>query len=231
MLADKELKRFSKKEIVRYDYYFGGNKVQSANETSERHIGGSFYGCTRNSFLFVPRKAEINSAAFLLFNYNYNFSGNYSVGITTSLVLTPLLLHAKAHYQLASKAYLGFEAYAGISAPVNPVAVQCGALKFTLGDYNAHLTATAAIGAGGGDLLYAWGIAGSKRLAGDVYAAAELWSAYDFRSVIFTCGLRTVARARISWLWGIGALVGEGARYSLTPYVIPFPYFGFSYRK
>lgn len=231
ILKDKQLKRFSKKDIVRSEYYFGKLRANFSNASAEQHIGGSFYGASRNAFLFVPRKAEVNTAFFLLYNYNYNFSKNYSLGITTSLFLTPLMLHAKAHYQLATKAFIGFEAYAGISSIVDPVAVQCGALKFTLGDYNAHLTVGGAIAGGDGDLGYAWSIAGSKRLAGDVYAVAELASAYAMPGAIFTCGIRTVARPRISWLWGIGALVGEAARHSFTPYVIPFPYFGFSYRQ
>ena len=233
LLASKAEKRFDKRGVKHYNYYLAKSDFKFEKDPDQPHIAGCFYGATRNAFLFAPRKVEISSAGLVFYNYNYNVNRNVSVGLSTSLFLVPTLFHAKGHFQLAPKFFFGLEAAAGFSTPVDPVGIGGGAFKFTYGDYNGHVTTTLAFGsafAGSLDYGFAYGIAGAKLLEGDVYAVGELWSARNLKGTVFTIGIRTLTRPRVSWLWGLGAVLGDVARNSYIRYVIPFPYFGFTFR-
>jgi hypothetical protein len=132
-------------------------KSHPINDTSDvttQHptiIADKYYVATSNAFLFKRKEFYGSSNDLLFYNLNYSFSEHFSVGISTSPLLMPILLHVKANFEVARKLYLGIDGMGGSGSWLSYKSYGGGGLiKLTYGEHKKNFT----IFVGYGDVNY-----------------------------------------------------------------------------
>ncbi|HXB41075.1 MAG TPA: hypothetical protein VNZ49_11075 [Bacteroidia bacterium] len=225
-----------KQKIVSSNYYFKKSKEFHQGFSIENHIANNYHVLSGNALLFSKKAFEGSSIWFVGYNFNFVFNKNFSLGISNSIALFPVFIHAKANFQIASLVHFGFEAYTGIPTPSNAQQIiGIGAIKLTIGDAKKNITGILSTGADltaiGTGNIYIYGLAGSAVIDENLRFVGELWASKSVSTYLALAGLRTTMRPRISWVFGAGCILGSGLKTYLKAGTLPlWPYVGFSFR-
>jgi hypothetical protein len=215
-------------------------------------IAQNYYVTTGNAFLLEKGKFFGNSSYFAFYNINYALSRNFSMGISSLIIGAPSGFHIKGNFEVAHKTYIGVEGVAGSLFYLSPKSSYGigGTAKITYGDTKLNYTFFGGYGQtefytmqGGGrrrggrtpvtynlhDISSLFvGFAFSAQLSNKSSFVGEVFSfpAVNFGSL--SIAIRTAARQKSSWVWGLQSL-GDFNANTTKAFKI-FPYVGFSFR-
>ncbi|MFI5141573.1 MAG: hypothetical protein ACHQII_04370 [Bacteroidia bacterium] len=142
-----------KKQVVSIDFIDGHTTKDSTGNITIHipAIAHSYYVATSNSFLLKKGEVYGSSADFLFYNINYAVNQNFSLGISTSPIASPIMLHVKANFEISHKLYFGLDGVFGSGSLISPRSYGGGGLlKLTYGDFKTNFT----ISGGYGDVDY-----------------------------------------------------------------------------
>jgi hypothetical protein len=87
----------------------------------------------------------------IFYNLNYSFSEHLSLGVSSGIILAPILLHVKANFEVSRKLYLGIDGMGGSGSWLTYKSYGGGGLiKLTYGEHKKNFT----VFAGYGDVNY-----------------------------------------------------------------------------
>jgi len=142
-----------KKQVVSVDFIDGHTTKDSTGNITFHipAVAHNYYVSTSNAFLLKKGEVYGSSADFAFYNINYSFSQNISLGISTSIAAAPIMLHAKANFELSRKLFLGVDGVFGSGSWVSSKSYGGGGLlKLTYGDNRSNFT----VSGGYGDVDY-----------------------------------------------------------------------------
>ncbi|HKC69358.1 MAG TPA: hypothetical protein VKG26_14080 [Bacteroidia bacterium] len=117
-------------------------------------VASNYYVATSNAFLLRKKEVYGSVSDFLFYNINYAFNQNFSLGVSTSAAVIPIMLRVKTNFEIGRKLYLGFEGVFGDGSWVSPRSYGGGGLaKLTYGDTKTNFT----FSGGYGDVDYFMG--------------------------------------------------------------------------
>ncbi|HTA63358.1 MAG TPA: hypothetical protein VK835_12920, partial [Bacteroidia bacterium] len=104
-------------------------------------IAHSYYVTTSNAFLLKKGEVYGSSADFAFYNINYAFNQNFSLGISSAIVAAPIMLHAKANFEVSRKLFIGLDGVFGSGSWLSPKSYGGGGvIKLTYGDFKSNFT-------------------------------------------------------------------------------------------
>jgi len=110
-------------------------------------IADKYYVAASNAFLFKPKEYYGSSNDFLFYNFNHAFNEHFCLGISSSILLAPILLHFKANFQITHKLYLGIDGMGGSGSWLTYKSYGGGGLvKLTYGEFKKNFTVFAGYG-------------------------------------------------------------------------------------
>lgn len=269
------------KHNVRDIFYVKSHPI---GDTSNAHmqyppdIADKYYVAVSNAFLFKRKQFYGSSNNLIFYNLNYSFNDHFSLGISTSPIFIPVLLHVKLNFEVARKLYIGIDGMGGSGSWISYKSFGGGGLvKLTYGGFKKNATVFAGYGdvnyyglhlpfgrggyrnsngyrggggSGGGyrpprkgggfgsgnfDHIYTSAIAGAAvcmPLSAKIYFVAEVFAFPEIGAYSFCPAIRTVARKRVSWVFGLEASyqanIGSN-EFGLFSHPL-LPYIGFSFK-
>jgi hypothetical protein len=142
-----------KKQVTSIDFIDGHTTKDSTGNITIHipKIAPNYYVATSNAFLLKKGEVYGSSTDFLFYNINYAFSQNISLGISTSALAAPIMLHAKANFEISKKLFLGIDGVFGSGSWISSRSYGGGGLlKLTYGDVKSNFT----VSGGYGDVDY-----------------------------------------------------------------------------
>jgi hypothetical protein len=142
-----------KKQVTSIDFVDGHTTKDSTGNITIHipKIAQNFYVATSNAFLLKKGEVYGSSSDFLFYNINYAFSHNISLGISTAIAAAPIMLHAKANFEISHKLFLGVDGVFGSGSWLSSKSYGGGGLlKLTYGDVKSNFT----VAGGYGDVDY-----------------------------------------------------------------------------
>jgi len=244
-----------KKQILSIDF-INGHTTQDSTGNLTIHIpniSNHYYVTNTNAFLMKKGEVYGSSSYFVFYNINYAFNQHFSLGISTSPLAAPIMLHAKLNFEIAHNLYLGVEGLGGSGSWINAKTYGGGGVaKLTYGDVKKNVTVSGGYGnlnyyvtprqlrrGGGGrggrnpghyidynSVLI--GAAFTCPISHKLFFVAEVFAAPQIGIYTLSPAFRTVIKPNISWVFGIEGFFNSTPGIS-TP-LIALPYFGFSFR-
>ena len=244
-----------KNQISSIDF-INGHSTQDSTGNFTIHIpaiSNHYYVMSSNAFLMKKGEVYGSSSYFIFYNLNYAFNQHFSLGVSTSPLAAPIMLHAKLNFEVAHKLYLGIDAFGGSGSWINPKSYGGGGIaKLTYGDVKKNFTISGGYGnidyfsmprktrqrGGGGrgrtqghytDYNSAIiGAAFSCPISHKLSFVAEAFAAPQIGIYTLSPAVRTVIKQNISWVIGLEGFLNATKGIS-TP-LIALPYVGFSFR-
>jgi hypothetical protein len=201
------------------------------------------------------KKGEVygSSSYFLFYNINYAFNQHFSLGVSSSPLAAPILLHAKLNFEVAKKLYLGIDAIGGSGSWMSAKTYGGGGLlKLTYGEVKKNFT----FFGGYGDVDYYTqgrrrggrrggfrngtpahytdynsaiiGAAFTHPISHKLSFVAEAFAAPQVKVYTISPAIRTTLRPNLSWVLGIEAFLNTTSNVTIP--FIGVPYVGFSFR-
>ena len=104
-------------------------------------IANSYYLASSNAFLLKKGEFYGSSSDLLFYNFNYAIDQHVSVGISSGIILAPVMLHMKANFEVSHKLYFGFDGFGATGSWASPKSTGAGGiLKLTYGDVKKNIT-------------------------------------------------------------------------------------------
>jgi len=132
-----------KKQVTSVDVIDGHTTKDSTGNMTFHipSIANNYYVTTSNAFLLKKGDVYGSSSDFLFYNINYAINQNFSLGVSTSVIAVPILLHAKANFEISKKLFLGVDGVFGSGSWISPKSYGGGGLvKLTYGDTKSNFT-------------------------------------------------------------------------------------------
>jgi hypothetical protein len=142
-----------KKQVASIDIVDGHTTKDSTGNVTFHipAIAYDYYVASSNAFLLKKDDVYGSSVDFLFYNINYAFNQNFSLGVSSSFIAAPIMLHAKANFEISRKLFLGLEGVFGSGSWISPRSYGGGGLlKLTYGDFKNNFT----VSVGYGDIDY-----------------------------------------------------------------------------
>jgi len=142
-----------KHQVVSVDFIDGHTTKDSTGNITFHipAVAHNYYVATSNAFLLKKGDVYGSSSDFAFYNINYAFGQNFSLGISTSIAAAPIMLHAKANFEISRKLFLGLDGVFGSGSWISPKSYGGGGLvKLTYGDNKSNFT----VSGGYGDVDY-----------------------------------------------------------------------------
>ena len=142
------------KHNIKDIFYVKSHPINDTSDVTTQHptsIAHKYYVATSNAFLFKRKEFYGSSNDLLFYNFNYSFSEHFSAGVSSGIILTPILLHIKANFEIAHKLYIGIDGMGGSGSWLSYKSYGGGGLvKLTYGEFMKNFT----VFAGYGDVNY-----------------------------------------------------------------------------
>ena len=244
-----------KKQISSIDFISGHTTQDSIGNLTIHipNISNHYYVASSNAFLMKKGEVYGSSSYFVFYNLNYAFNQHFSLGVSTSPLAAPIMLHAKLNFEIARKLYLGIEGIGGSGSWISSKSYGGGGIaKLTYGDVMKNVT----ISGGYGNVDYyvmarrrqrrgGGGFGGRKAHYTDYNSAiigaafaypishklsfvGEAFAAPQIGIYTLSPAIRTIIKPNISWVIGLEGFLNTTSGVS-TP-LIALPYIGFSFR-
>jgi hypothetical protein len=221
-------------EPVTEDNFLRGKYVHPNRFANRYLLGTSVIPPGKNQFCF----STIYGSAW---NLDYGINDIYSVGMSSTIVGTPVMLNAQGNYKIGDQFYFGATATAGWMSWVDPtVFFGYGGIKLTNGSRSNNytisggyfsLSSSANLGTSMpnnvslGDFGYV-NFSGMKRYTKNIYGNSEVWifkSLYLRQSVyLINVGMKVIRHEKAAWSFFISTLVFHQLRNNKIQ-VIPIP--------
>jgi|GEM_PF-3529452 len=132
-----------KKQVTNIDFVDGHTTKDSTGNMTFHipSIANNYYVATSNAFLLKKGEIYGSSSDFLFYNINYAINQNFSLGVSSSFIAVPIMLHAKANFEISKKLFLGVDGVFGSGSWISPKSYGGGGLlKLTYGDTKSNFT-------------------------------------------------------------------------------------------
>jgi hypothetical protein len=132
-----------KKQVASVDFIDGHTTKDSTGNITFHipAIAHNYYVTTSNAFLLKKGEVYGSSADFAFYNINYAFNQNFSLGISSAIVAAPIMLHAKANFEVSRKLFIGLDGVFGSGSWLSPKSYGGGGvIKLTYGDFKSNFS-------------------------------------------------------------------------------------------